>query len=124
MPLRVQIPLFSWGLPLLWGWRRRSPAADSLGRAGLPGGVDTQFWARFGMGLVISVLEDASNIASRAVAGEGTYSTQVPGNTAQTVLNQTMQIKPILKKNQGDTAAIFVAKDFDFRSVYDVRLRR
>jgi type IV secretion system protein VirB10 len=35
-----------------------------------------------------------------------------------------MQIRPILKKNQGDTAAIFVAKDFDFRSVYDVGLRR
>src|SRR3546814_15750169 len=29
-----------------------SPAADSLGRSGLPGGVDTQFWARFGLGLV------------------------------------------------------------------------
>lgn len=101
-----------------------SPAADSLGRSGLPGGVDTQFWARFGLGLVISVLEDASSIASRAVAGQGTYTTQVPGNTGQTVLQQTMQIKPILKKNQGDTAAIFVAKDFDFRSVYDVRLRR
>ena len=101
-----------------------SPAADSLGRAGLPGGVDTQFWSRFGLGLVISVLEDASNIASRAVQGEGTYSTQVPGNTANTVLQQTMQIRPVLKKNQGDTAAIFVAKDFDFRSVYDVRLRR
>lgn len=101
-----------------------SPAADSLGRAGLPGGVDTQFWARFGVGLVISVLEDASNIASRAVAGQGTYSTQVPGNTAQSVLQQTMQIRPILKKNQGDTAAIFVAKDFDFRTVYDVGLRR
>ena len=85
-----------------------SPAADSLGRAGL----------------VISVLEDASNIASRAVQGQGTYSTQVPGNTANTVLQQTMQVRPILKKNQGDTAAIFVAKDFDFRSVYDVRLRR
>lgn len=101
-----------------------SPAADSLGRAGLPGGVDTQFWARFGVGLVISVLEDASNIASRAVAGEGTYTTEVPGNTAQTVLQNTMSIRPILKKNQGDTAAIFVAKDFDFRTVYDVRLRR
>jgi type IV secretion system protein VirB10 len=100
-----------------------SPAADSLGRAGLPGGVDTQFWARFGVGLVISVLEDASSIASRAVAGRGTYTTQVPGTTAQTVLQNTMNIKPILKKNQGDTAAIFVAKDFDFRSVYDVRLR-
>jgi type IV secretion system protein VirB10 len=101
-----------------------SPAADSLGRAGLPGGVDTQFWARFGLGLVISVLEDASSIASRAVAGEGSYTTQVPGTTANTVLQQTMQVRPILKKNQGDTAAIFVAKDFDFRPVYDVRLRR
>ena len=101
-----------------------SPAADSLGRAGLPGGVDTQFWSRFGLGLVISVLEDASTIAGRAVQGQGSYTTQVPGTTAQTVLQQTMQVKPILKKNQGDTAAIFVAKDFDFRSVYDVRLRR
>ncbi|GHH25660.1 hypothetical protein GCM10008023_39270 [Sphingomonas glacialis] len=101
-----------------------SPAADSLGRAGLPGGVDTQFWARFGVGLVISVLEDASQIASPSLAGEGSNTTQVPSNTGSTVLNQTMQIRPILKKNQGDTAAIFVAKDFDFRSVYDVGLRR
>ena len=101
-----------------------SPAADSLGRAGLPGGVDTQFWARFGVGLVISVLEDASNIAGRSVAGNGSNTTQVPSTTGQTVLQQTMQVRPILKKNQGDTAAIFVAKDFDFRSVYDVRFRR
>ena len=101
-----------------------SPAADSLGRAGLPGGVDTQFWARFGVGLVISVLEDASNIAGRSLAGNGSNTTQVPSTTGQTVLQSTMQIKPILKKNQGDTAAIFVAKDFDFRSVYEVGLRR
>lgn len=101
-----------------------SPAADSLGRAGLPGGVDTQFWARFGVGLVISVLEDASNIAGRSLAGNGSNTTQVPSTTGQTVLQQTMQVRPILKKNQGDTAAIFVAKDFDFRSVYDVRFRR
>jgi type IV secretion system protein VirB10 len=40
------------------------------------------------------------------------------------VLQNTLSIRPILKKNQGDTAAIFVAKDFDFRTVYDVRLRR
>ena len=101
-----------------------SPAADSLGSAGIPGGVDTQFWARFGVGLVISVLEDGAQIASRSLAGEGSNTTQVPSNTGSTVLNQTMQIRPILKKNQGDTAAIFVAKDFDFRSVYDVGLRR
>lgn len=101
-----------------------SPAADSLGRAGLPGGVDTQFWARFGLGLVISVLEDVSNIAGRTLAGNGSNTTQVPSTTGQTVLQQTMQIRPVLKKNQGDTAAIFIAKDFDFRSVYEVGLRR
>ncbi len=82
------------------------------------------FWARFGLGLVISVLEDASNIAGRALAGNGSNTTQVPSTTGQTVLSQTMQIRPILKKNQGDTAAIFVAKDFDFGSVYEVGLRR
>ncbi|GAA3275250.1 hypothetical protein GCM10020258_54100 [Sphingomonas yabuuchiae] len=71
-----------------------SPASDSLGRAGLPGGVDTQFWSRFGLGLVISVLEDASNIASRAVQGEGTYSTQVPGNTAIPFFNRRCRSGP------------------------------
>jgi type IV secretion system protein VirB10 len=101
-----------------------SPAADSLGRSGVTGGIDTQFWARFGAALLMSVLEDASNIAGRAVAGQGTYTAEVPSTMGQTVLQSTMNIRPILKKNQGDTAAIFVAKDFDFRSVYDVQLRR
>mgnify|MGYP000077692960 CR=1 FL=1 len=101
-----------------------SPASDSLGRAGLAGGVDTQFWARFGVALMLSVLEDASNIAGRAVAQDGSNTTQVPSDVGNTVLQDSMRIKPILKKNQGDTAAIFVAKDFDFRPVYAVRLRR
>jgi type IV secretion system protein VirB10 len=101
-----------------------SPAADSLGRSGMAGGVDTQFWARFGAALMMSVLEDASNIAGQALANQGSYTTQVPGNMGSTILQDTKNIKPVLKKNQGDTAAIFVAKDFDFSSVYDVQLRR
>ena len=101
-----------------------SPAADALGRSGMSGGVDTQFWARFGAALMMSVLEDASNIAGRAVANEGTYTTQVPSEMGNTILRDSKNIKPILKKNQGDTAAIFVAKDFDFSPVYDLKLRR
>lgn len=101
-----------------------SPAADALGRSGMSGGVDTQFWARFGAALMMSVLEDASNIAGRAVANEGTYTTQVPSEMGNTILQDSKNIKPILKKNQGDTAAIFVAKDFDFSPVYDLKLRR
>ncbi|QDK36005.1 type IV secretion system protein VirB10 [Sphingomonas sp. IC081] len=101
-----------------------SPAADTLGRSGMSGGVDTQFWTRFGAALMMSVLEDASNIAGRAVANEGTYTTQVPSEMGNTILQDSKNIKPILKKNQGDTAAIFVAKDFDFSPVYDLKLRR
>jgi type IV secretion system protein VirB10 len=81
-------------------------------------------WRPRRIGLVISVLEDASEIASRSLAGTGSNTTQVPGQTGETVLQNTMQIRPVLRKNQGGTASIFVAKDFDFRSVYDVGLRR
>ncbi|CDO37980.1 type IV secretion system protein VirB10 [Novosphingobium sp. KN65.2] len=101
-----------------------SPAADNLGRSSLAGGVDTQFWARFGAALMMSVLEDASNIAGRAVAAQGSYTSQVPGTMGQTILEDSKNIKPILRKNQGDTAAIFVARDFDFSAVYDLQLRR
>lgn len=101
-----------------------SPASDTLGRSGVAGGVDTLFWSRFGAALMLSVLEDASNIAGRAVASEGTYTTQVPSQMGTTILQDSKNIRPILKKNQGDTAAIFVAKDFDFGSVYNLSLRR
>ncbi|WP_245584565.1 type IV secretion system protein VirB10 [Novosphingobium acidiphilum] len=101
-----------------------SPAADELGRAGVAGGVDSQFWARFGAALMLSVIEDATNIVGRSVASYGSNTTQVPSSAAQTVLQNTINIPPVLKKNQGDLASIFVAKDFDFSSVYGVRLRR
>lgn len=101
-----------------------SPAADDLGRAGMAGGVDTMFWQRFGGALMLSVLEDLGNIASSHFANGGTQTTQVPADTASTALQSTINIRPILKKNQGDQVAIFVAKDFDFSSVYDVHVKR
>ncbi|WP_242187125.1 type IV secretion system protein VirB10 [Sphingomonas sp. CARO-RG-8B-R24-01] len=101
-----------------------SPAADDLGRAGMAGGVDTMFWQRFGGALMLSVLQDLGDIASSRFANRGSQTTQVPADTASTALRGTINIQPILKKNQGDQVAIFVAKDFDFSSVYDVRVRR
>ncbi|WP_454887809.1 type IV secretion system protein VirB10 [Sphingomonas oryzagri] len=101
-----------------------SPASDDLGRAGMAGGVDTMFWQRFGGALMLSVLEDLGNIASSHFAGAGTQTTQVPADTAGVALQNTINIRPILKKNQGDQVAIFVAKDFDFSSVYNVHVRQ
>ena len=101
-----------------------SPATDDLGRAGVTGGVDTMFWQRFGGALMLSVLEDLGNVASSHFAGAGTQTTQVPADTAGVALQNSINIRPILKKNQGDQVAIFVAKDFDFSGVYNVRVRR
>jgi len=101
-----------------------SPAADELGRSGMPGGVDTQFWQRFGAALMLSVIEDTMNVVGRSVASYGSNTTSVPSNTASIALQSSINIKPILKKNQGDLTSIFVAKDFDFSPVYAVRLRR
>lgn len=100
-----------------------SPASDELGRAGIGGGVDTQFWQRFGAALMFSVLEDAGSIASAHFAGVGTNTTQVPAQTSQTIVQGTQNIQPILKANQGQTVAIQVARDYDFGSVYDVGLK-
>jgi type IV secretion system protein VirB10 len=101
-----------------------SPASDDLGRSGMSGGVDTMFWQRFGGALMLSVLEDLGNIASSHFANGGTQTTQVPADTAGVALQNSINIRPVLKKNQGDQVAIFVAKDFDFSSVYDVSVKR
>lgn len=101
-----------------------SPASDELGRAGIGGGVDTQFWQRFGAALMFSILEDAGSVASAHFAGIGTNTTQVPAQTSSSIVQGTQNIQPILKANQGQTVAIQVAKDFDFGSVYDVALKQ
>jgi len=100
-----------------------SPASDELGRAGIGGGVDTQFWQRFGAALMFSVLEDAGAIASTHFAGVGTNTTQVPATTSSAALAGSQNVQPILLANQGQTVAIQVARDYDFGSVYDVRIR-
>ena len=101
-----------------------SPASDQLGRAGVDGGVDTQFFARFGSALLLSVIEDAGLALGQHFAGAGTNTTQVPSNVANTALQSSVNIPPIIKKNQGDEVGIFVAKDFDFKNVYRVALRK
>lgn len=101
-----------------------SPASDALGRAGMAGAVDNFFWARFGAAILLSLIDDASSVASAHFANQGSYTTQVPSSTAGTALQGTINIKPVLKKNQGEEVGIFVAQDFNFADVYRLELRQ
>jgi type IV secretion system protein VirB10 len=102
-----------------------SPAADELGRAGVPGAVDNHFWQRFGAAILFSVIGYGPQIAANAVQhGSGNNYIQFltpQQELANTVLESQINIPPTLEKNQGDTVSIFVARDLDFSSVYDLR---
>lgn len=100
-----------------------SPATDALGRSGADGRVNNFFWQRFGTALLFSLVEDAATVGVQAVGNQGANTTRVPSDAASTILQQNAEIKPVLRKNQGDDVGITVAQDFDFSSVYGLTLK-
>lgn len=121
-----------------------SPGTDALGRAGTSGYVDNKWFERFAGAVFFSLFEDAKQIyvarddaraAQRASAGGGdTYNIGSQGtlsqfgNTGSTtksiveeMLKQGSQVRPSLYKNQGEVIKIFVARDVDFSTVYELR---
>lgn len=103
-----------------------SPASDPLGRAGVDGYVETHFWERYGAAILLSSLDDAlAMIANRTSAASGVF---IPPNISRTgreasavALEKNIGIPPTIIKNQGEHITIFVARDLDFRPVYQVR---
>jgi len=100
-----------------------SPATDALGRGGVDGKVENFFWKRFGTALLFSLVEDAATVGAEAVGNNGSNTTRVPSDAASTVLQQNGDIKPVLRKNQGEDVGITVAQDFDFSAVYGLALK-
>jgi type IV secretion system protein VirB10 len=100
-----------------------SPATDALGRGGMDGRVDNFFWQRFGTALLFSLVEDAATVGSEAIGSTASNTTRVPSDAAATILQQNSQIKPVLRKNQGEDVGITVAQDFDFSTVYGLSLK-
>lgn len=100
-----------------------SPASDGLGRAGMTGKINRFFWERFGGALLFSVLESGGQVAASAVGPNGTNITRVPSDSTSQILQDTQQIRPVVRINQGAEMAITVAKDFDFSQVYGLNLK-
>lgn len=101
-----------------------SPASDTLGRAGVDGFVETYFWERFGAAIMLSTLDDALAAALRGGGGDTIYynnATRTVQRTGEIALENSINIRPTLVKNQGETVQIALARDLDFRKVYGFR---
>ncbi|MBS0150887.1 MAG: type IV secretion system protein VirB10 [Nitrospira sp.] len=106
-----------------------SPAADALGTSGLVGVVDNHWWDRLGAAFLLSLVQDGIGLATATQAGGGgaqslgiyQHSASTGNRMAELILQSTINIKPTLYKNQGDRGTIFVARDLDFSTVYELQ---
>ncbi|HNP84115.1 MAG TPA: type IV secretion system protein VirB10 [Nitrospira sp.] len=105
-----------------------SPAADALGTSGLVGYIDNHWWDRLGAAFLLSLVQDGIGLATATQAGGGggqslgiyQHSATTGNRMAELILQSTINIKPTLYKNQGDRGTIFVARDLDFSTVYEL----
>ena len=105
-----------------------SPTADSLGRSGMSGWVNTHFWERFGTAIFLSVLNDSIQTFNSQAKDDAvvvsTNSGEAGAKVIEKILDATANIPPTLIKNQGESIQVMVARDLDFSSVYELEVRQ
>lgn len=109
-----------------------SGATDELGGTGIQGYVDHHWLQRFGAAILLSIIDDAMNVALNG--GVGTRNNQnrdYVDNTSDTVeemaaiaLEKFINIQPTLYRNHGDIVGIYVNRDVDFSSVYKLTTKK
>jgi type IV secretion system protein VirB10 len=118
---------------ILWGEARTpsgvvvqldSPGTDELGRAGVTGTVNNHFWARFGAALLVTVIDGALQGVAQHQQTSGSTVVLNPQGGQQVIddiLRNTINIPPTITVNQGSRIQVIVARDVDFRPVYELR---
>lgn len=100
-----------------------SPGTGQLGEAGVDGYIDTHFWKRFGGAIMLSLIDDLGNSLSKnegnSINNLGS-TTDAANEMAAEALRASINIPPTLYKNQGEAVGIYLARDLDFRGVYDL----
>ena len=124
-------------IPVLWTRIRTphgvvvdvdSPGTGPLGESGIDGYVDNRWGERIGAALLLSVINDAMAFAIQKESSSGNGDTVIlPSTTGSTsklaekVLDSTINIPPLIYQNQGAVVGIYVARDVDFSSVYELK---
>jgi len=101
-----------------------SPGTDPIGRSGVGGWVDNHFLERFGAAMLLTVIGAAADhYANESKSGENlTVNTSDEFNKqAEIALEHSINIPPTIKINQGEKISVFVARDINFKLVYELR---
>jgi type IV secretion system protein VirB10 len=124
-------------IPVLWTRIRTplgvtvdldSPGTGPLGESGVDGHVDNRWGERIGAAMLLSLIDDSVKLLIQSNANDHQASTIVlPSTTAnasklaEKVLDSTINMPPLIYQNQGGIVGIYVARDVDFSSVYELR---
>jgi type IV secretion system protein VirB10 len=124
-------------IPVLWTRIRtplgvtvdiESPGTGQLGESGIDGYVDNRWGERIGAAMLLSLIDDSVKLVIQNQASDTQADTIVlPSTTANTsklaekVLDSTINIPPLIYQNQGGIVGIYVARDVDFSSVYELK---
>lgn len=125
-------------IPVLWTRLRTplgvtvdldSPATGPLGESGLEGEVDNRWSSRLGAALLLSLIDDSVKLVIQHQSAErGADTVVLPATTAngprlaEKVLDSTINIPPLITQNQGGIVGIYVARDLDFSTVYELQV--
>lgn len=99
-----------------------SPGTDALGRSGLEGRVNRHFWQRFGAAALVSTIDGAvqSEAQSPSRGGAVVLDPAASDDVLTEILRSTVNIPPTVRVRNGARIQVLVARDVDFRSVYDL----
>ncbi len=109
-----------------------SPGTGQLGESGIDGYVDNRWFERIGAAMLLSLIDDSVKLVIQNQASLSNADTQantvvLPSTTAnasklaEKVLDSTINIPPLIYQNQGGLVGIYVARDVDFSSVYELK---
>jgi len=105
--------------------RLDSPGTDALGRSGLDGRVNRHFWQRFGAAMLVSTIDGVvqSEVQSSSRGGTVVLDPTASEDVLTDILRSTVNIPPTIRVRNGARIQVLVARDVDFRSVYELEPR-
>ena len=99
-----------------------SPVTDRLGASGIMGKVDNRWGTRIGSALLVSLFSDALKVLGEKSKSAHVIVDSKTSDTSQDLARQILQnnidLPPIIYIREGEMINIYVADDIDLSSVY------